>query len=369
MFSKYILIGVSAMVLLANVTQAAACDPNGGVDPNTWSLIEEYECEPGNPGVKAHKWACFGDDGTPWAIKYTDGVSDTDKCPLPDQPAPAETTSQWECERALARGENVCNDNVIYCENSTDGSRNSMMVVKHEGACNPYSGERDWRGCIFQYQKNDPQPLFCSERGQQPQQPAQQPAQQVQQVQQVQQIQQVQQPAQEATATCYVCDNNVWRVSGVMTAAQCARISNSGWNQPQSPSWCAPAQPAPPAPPTPPTPPAPPAPPAPAQGGDIDITNTNTNTNTNTITNNVTREIVREMQVPRVVLAAAPAQPAVVAGVQYVPAQLPKTGLPAFTWAALAFIPAGFGLRRFRSLKRALENHPSFIWEDRQFKS
>ncbi|KKQ66397.1 MAG: hypothetical protein US86_C0005G0008 [Candidatus Daviesbacteria bacterium GW2011_GWA2_38_24] len=59
-----------------------SCDHNGDVDPDTWSLIEEWECQPGNPGVKAHKWACFGTDGTPQAVKYTDGVSDTEKCPI-----------------------------------------------------------------------------------------------------------------------------------------------------------------------------------------------------------------------------------------------------------------------------------------------
>ncbi len=49
--------------------------------------------------------------------------------------------------------------------------------------------------------------------------------------------------------------------------------------------------------------------------------------------------------------------------------QLPKTGLPALAWSALAFIPAGFSMRRFSKIKKDLENHPSFIAEDRQFKS
>ena len=48
--------------------------------------------------------------------------------------------------------------------------------------------------------------------------------------------------------------------------------------------------------------------------------------------------------------------------------QLPKTGLPALAWTALAFVPAGFRLRRFSKVTKDLENHPSFIHEDRQFK-
>lgn len=56
-----------------------------------------------------------------------------------------------------------------------------------------------------------------------------------------------------------------------------------------------------------------------------------------------------------------------VAGVQYT--ALPKTGLPALAWSALAFIPAGFKMRRFSKTKRDLEDHPSYIFESRKFKA
>lgn len=48
---------------------------------------------------------------------------------------------------------------------------------------------------------------------------------------------------------------------------------------------------------------------------------------------------------------------------------LPKTGLPELAWAALAFIPAGFGLRRFKRVQETMEDDPNYIWEDRKFKT
>ncbi len=81
------------------------------------------------------------------------------------------------------------------------------------------------------------------------------------------------------------------------------------------------------------------------------------------------REIVREVQ------AAAPAPGNVGTGTSVVYTQpvqyttLPKTGLPELAWSTLAFIPTGFGLRKFAKVKKMLENHPSFIWENRQFKA
>lgn len=48
---------------------------------------------------------------------------------------------------------------------------------------------------------------------------------------------------------------------------------------------------------------------------------------------------------------------------------LPKTGLPEIAWSALAFIPAGFGMRRFRSIKKTLADDPHYIWENRKFKA
>lgn len=49
--------------------------------------------------------------------------------------------------------------------------------------------------------------------------------------------------------------------------------------------------------------------------------------------------------------------------------QLPNTGLPTLAWAAIGLIPAGFGLKRFRSIKKDAEGNADFIWEDKNFKS
>lgn len=268
--------------------------------------------------------------------------SEADSQPAPTelatepQPAEVDTTSQWECERALARGENICNDNITFCE-ATGWSGNNVvsavLMMKHKGVCDPSHGERDSRGCIFEftplrafnYSTPQAEGLFgaasaCPAEGQ---------------------------PAQAAPAPA----------------------------APAAPVRTAQAAPA----------------PVPAQGN-VTInpvitnnpvfnnnpvntnTNTNTNTSTNTITNNVTdrvlqREVVRAVPVTvgnvGIGTSVVYTQP-----VQYVsPQVLPKTGLPALAWSALAFIPTGFGLRRFSKVKKMLENHPSFIWEERQFKA
>lgn len=49
--------------------------------------------------------------------------------------------------------------------------------------------------------------------------------------------------------------------------------------------------------------------------------------------------------------------------------ELPKTGLPALAWAALAFIPTGFSIRRLGRIKKENESDPDYLWEDRQFKA
>lgn len=56
-----------------------------------------------------------------------------------------------------------------------------------------------------------------------------------------------------------------------------------------------------------------------------------------------------------------------VQGVQYATA-LPKTGLSLLAWATGAFLPAGFGLRRFKKIKKELEGDGSFLWEEREYK-
>ena len=48
--------------------------------------------------------------------------------------------------------------------------------------------------------------------------------------------------------------------------------------------------------------------------------------------------------------------------------ELPKTGLPALAWTALALIPIGAKLRSSFKFKGDLENHPLLFWEERQFK-
>lgn len=86
-------------------------------------------------------------------------------------------------------------------------------------------------------------------------------------------------------------------------------------------------------------------------GGGINITNTNNNTNSNT--NTITFGNVGVGTATQV------------AGVT----SLPKTGLPALAWSALAFLPTGFTLKKFRKVKKTLEDDPNYIWEDRKFKS
>lgn len=49
--------------------------------------------------------------------------------------------------------------------------------------------------------------------------------------------------------------------------------------------------------------------------------------------------------------------------------ELPKTGLPLLAWAGAAFLPLGFGLKRFnRGVKETTET-PNFMWEERKFKA
>lgn len=90
------------------------------------------------------------------------------------------------------------------------------------------------------------------------------------------------------------------------------------------------------------------------QGGDIINNNTNTNTQTQTV--NVTQPGGGNVGI------GGSGQ---ILGVT----TLPKTGLPELAWSALALIPTGFTLRRFRKIKKVLENAPQFIWEDRKFKT
>ena len=80
------------------------------------------------------------------------------------------------------------------------------------------------------------------------------------------------------------------------------------------------------------------------------------------------REVPVNTETTRVVTAqaAAPVQTQV-AGVSTTK-ELPKTGLPALAWAAAAFVPAGFRLKRFGKSQQGFES-ASYLWEERQFKS
>lgn len=433
-FLKYLLIGLSSMVLLAGAqqglfnkplaTQATGCDPNGEVDLNTWALIEDYECEAGHPGFEAHKWACFPDDsGVPAAVKYTD-ARPTDRCGVdpsavaPVTPVAGDTASQsqWECERALAKGQNICNDNITFCE-ATGWQDNQVVSAvlksKEQGVCDPSNGERDSRGCIFQFLNvrgfnypNNPQPasLFGAASACPAETSPQQPAQGGGQVQEQQQQQQVQQAnAQPQPQQGFVCDNSGfsdgqgrWRAvtfsadkslptcemnnsstfggckdGGASAGNICetktqAACRPSGGCSVSTPSACGQI----------------------ATGVDNcgnactrqsavcqpvfnnNPVNTNTNTNTNTITvQNPTPQVITTQAAPVVfgnVGVGGTAYTTYTQPIQYT--TLPKTGLPTLVWSALAFIPVGFRLRTFQKIKKALENHPSFIWEDRQFK-
>lgn len=125
-----------------------------------------------------------------------------------------------------------------------------------------------------------------------------------------------------------------------------------------------------------PIPPAPPAPP-------IIITNNNPSSSTSSSTSSSSSSNTNNINI---VTGAAPAAANTATVLtRYVPVQtfgnvgigttqfyanvkqLPKTGLPALAWGVLAFIPAGFKIRKFSQVKKDLENDPTFIWEDRQF--
>src|SRR3989338_1596805 len=113
--------------------------------------------------------------------------------------------------------------------------------------------------------------------------------------------------------------------------------------------------------------------PAPPAGG---TTSTNNNCTGNNSCSGGGATVTITNPAPQAVLAAVPAAasvPVTFANVgigtsAVAVTALPKTGLPVLVWSALAFIPAGFKIRGFSKLRRVLENKASFIWEERQFK-
>lgn len=150
-----------------------------------------------------------------------------------------------------------------------------------------------------------------------------------------------------ATAQQSLCVNTQLCTVNVTTNSNCT-ISRSGSFNCQNSTQCGFS-----------TPPAVGGPSAP-----VNITNTNNNTNTNTVTvsNPPATFVARSFGNVGV------GQSVYTQGVQYT-TTLPKTGLPALAWIAGAFLPAGLGFKKFGKVKRLMENHPSYIWEDRQFKS
>lgn len=369
-------------------------------------------CEPGTPlntcgdSVGAgHTYCRWGANGNYESECIIEACHSGTKAPpqcVADLVSGGNANSQWQCERDIAAGRPTCTDNITFCEDT--GSNQSTIFLKRSGACNPALQEADSRGCIFYHEPVQFQNFACGGQPSQPQQP-------------------VQPQTPVVAQTCYVCDNTGyadgqgrWRVDGngcpsnppvcvannsntfagcigavagqicearattttttpvcksdgscnVSTPAVCGRTSvgvdNCGRSCSRSSAVCA----------------------IPPQGGNNTVnpvitfnpvitnnpTVTNTNSNTNTITNNVTREIVRQVSAPATfgnVGIGQTAYTTYTAPVQYT--ALPKTGLPELAWSALAFIPTGFGLRRFAKVKKALENHPQFIWEERQFKA
>lgn len=88
--------------------------------------------------------------------------------------------------------------------------------------------------------------------------------------------------------------------------------------------------------------------PTPPAGGPV-VTNTNTNTQ-----NQTANQTVNVSQSQQGNFGVGGPQ---VLGVK----ELPKTGPAELVWLISALIPTGFGLRRFRSLKKPLEDDPSYI--------
>lgn len=276
--------------------------------------------------------------------------------------------SQWQCERDIAAGIPTCGDNITFCEDT--GSNQSTIFLKRSGACNPSLQEADSRGCIFYHEPVEFREYAC---GGQPSQPAQNQ----QQSQQQQQSQSQQQSG--ARQTCYVCDGGSYRstssencpANGNQTCnssnpdqGSClgASVGQSCGAQQQVPAVQGSTAVA----------------VAIGTGGNSSSSSTSSSSSSSNSTSSVTinnpAQQVVTREVPRTfgnvgVGTTVYTDRVLQQGVQYLPQVLPKTGLPELAWSALAFIPTGFGLRRFSKVKKALENHPSYIFEDRQFKA
>lgn len=82
-----------------------------------------------------------------------------------------------------------------------------------------------------------------------------------------------------------------------------------------------------------------------------------------TTTTTVQREVIREVFVEGNVGVGTSAT-TYYANVK----QLPNTGLPALAWAVAAFVPVGFRLKGLGSVKKDAAGNPSYLWEERQFR-
>lgn len=84
------------------------------------------------------------------------------------------------------------------------------------------------------------------------------------------------------------------------------------------------------------------------------------------VTSVVTREVREVPREVRVVTTQAQPQVVLVAGGEI--KQLPKTGLPALSYALLGLIPLGWKLRKFGSFNQKLTQDNHYLWEEKRFK-
>lgn len=394
-FSKYLTVGVSSMVLLFSA-QVGVLGASWEKGPEVAQATLRGYCEDG--------WRFIGNaadptgqnddagDNSQWIQDPScDSAQPQAQVPNWMNPMPVVPTGTAPCEIALASGENLCSDNITFCEDTGNGF--STVFLKHQGACEPTHGEADSRGCVFVFTPLQtfpgpsckiPAPAAPAQPVQQPQQPTTTVVSPQQQQQQQQQPVIIQQPIAQppiivvqppifpqppfctqvfSHTQCIACN-----ISETFNRNTCSgQLISLGK---QFDASCSGLCSQPPQPPVVITPPA---------GGTTNVTVTTGSTTvttgsvstgavsqtqtvnpTLTSTREVTREVVRE--VPREVRIVE------VAGVKAEVKELPKTGLPALAWAVAFFIPAGFGLRKFgKSIKENLT--ANYLWEERQFQA
>lgn len=110
-----------------------------------------------------------------------------------------------------------------------------------------------------------------------------------------------------------------------------------------------------------------------SQGTTVCVANANANNNNNSNTSSSSSTAIAQGGSANVSISqpagATPAAPRMVtAGSQEVK-QLPKTGLPAIAWAAGAFIPLGFRIKKYGASLIKGQDQALSLWEERKFKS